>query len=408
MSKMNLESSKLLEEIYEEFGEQICLYSYLGGYYDGQALFPCTEVKDDVEWIVTSDIKNHYSSPIWTNLRKHFASKTCHEIHHCKVCSYNEKNNFTSSRQAGNRMFTEIYPIGLKEALRNVIANDYKSSDILYLHWFPSSYCNYECIMCSKAASTRRDVFEKKHKLNEHILPIIPKRKNEVLKIIENVNGIGLTGGETILQPEVHEALDHLISIGRAHEVRINLLTNASSFPDALVEKFKKFKEVIYSVSVDGTNDNIEYQRRGCKWETVAENTIKIRDNFPMVINYVLTAVSVFSVTSFLQWAYANKFDHITFFPVKDPGEHLGLDVMPDHLKKDLLQKFYAAKQDYLGDKDIDKFYYNLIESVIKLLEKSTFNQDLFEEFKVRIKLEDTASKKPLVEVVPEWKQYFE
>lgn len=410
MDRLDRDKNKILEEIYKEFGDQICLYSYLGGFFDGKALFPCTEIhSNDVRWFVGKDIKSTYSNEFWRNMRRHFATKTCHENEYCHVCSFNEKNNFSSSRIAGNRMFTEIMPDEVIETVRNIQNNDF-DSEIKYFHWFPSHYCNFECIMCSRASSTRREAFENKNNLNRDILPIIPtaENKKEVYEILKKVNGIGLTGGETILQPEVHEALDYLISIDRAKYVRINLLTNASSFPDKLVAKFKKFKEVTYSVSIDGTDDIIEYQRRGAVWKEVAANTLKIRDNFPMVINFVVTSVSIFGVIDFLRWARSHEFNHITFFPVKEPGEHLSLDTMPDKLKKNLLEKLYNEKINYSGDNNFDKFYSNLLESVIVLLEQSKYDFSLMQTFIERIKLEDAVSKKPLVEVVPEWKQYFE
>lgn len=406
----NDNENPLLKKVYEEFGDQICLYSYLGAYYDGKNIYPCTEIIDKThEWKVSWNIKETFqNSQTWIDLRKHYSKSSCHENEWCKVCSINEKNNFRSSRQAGNQLFTEIFPAELISTIKKIIANDFRSPNIIYFHWFPSNYCNYECIMCSGAASSKRLNFERKNQINDDIIPIAPYfslRKDQVLEIIDDINGIGLTGGETILQPEVHKVIDYLIEIGRSHEVRINLLTNASEFPDDYVEKFKKFKEVIFSVSVDGTDDIIEYQRRGSNWKQVAANTIKIRDNFPMVINYVLTAVSVFSVVSFLNWARLNFFTHITFFPVKEPGEHLSLDAMPDNMRQNLLDELNLEKNNLDNDAQI---YINLLDDVIRFLEQSSFDIYLHYKFKYMIKLEDTASKKSLTEIIPQWLPYFE
>lgn len=413
MDKFNREENRVLDEIYKEFGEQICLFTYFGGYFDGDSLYPCTEIHSgDAKWVVdTGDIKSTFSNDHWRDLRRHYASKTCHDNKYCHVCSFNEQNNFSSSRLAGNRFFAEIIPEGLIETIRDVQKNNF-DSEIKYFHWFPSHYCNFECIMCSKASSTRREAFENKNNLNKEMIPINPvsnsKNKTEIYEILKNVDAIGFTGGETILQPEVHAALDYLISINRAQHIRINLLTNASSFPDAIVQKFKQFKEVVYSVSVDGTDDIIEYQRRGAVWKDVAANTLKIRDNFPMVINFVVTAVSVFGVIDFLRWASTHKFEHITFFPVKEPGEHLVLDVIPDELKKPLLDNLYKERVNYSSNNDFDKFYLGLLDDIINLLEKSRYNDVLMKTFVKRIKLEDAVSKKPLVQVIPEWAPYFE
>lgn len=408
--------NQALEEIYKEFGEQICLYTYFGVFYDGHTIFPCTEITGNSasnykEWTVDHNVVTTFSNSQFKTLRRHYIEKSCHDMDMCKVCSFNEQNNFGSSRQAGNNHFAELYPTPgeLVNKIRTIIQNDFYVDELLYLHWFPSNYCNYECIMCSGASSTKRHQFEIKHLNKDKVISILsyPAKEQpveQIYEILKSVNGIGFTGGETLLQPEVIAAIDYLIKIDRAQYVKLNFLTNASSFPDDVVARLKKFKQVVYSVSVDGTGDIIEYQRRGAIWATVAANTLKIRDNFSIVINFVITAVSIFGVIDFVKWISKHKLIDITFFPVKEPALHLSLDVLPAVLKNELLTTLKQEKTAYSDE----LYYLELLDSVIDLLELSQFNQTLFNNFVTSIRIEDGVSNKSLIEIIPEWAPYFE
>ena len=113
--------------------------------------------------------------------------------------------------------------------------------------------------------------------------------------LLKDVKILGFTGGETVLQPEVLKLIDYLIERDWAKNMIITMLTNASAFPDELIAKFERFKKVLYTVSVDGLGDVIEYQRRGAKWADVAANAIKINE-CPVthnIVNHVVTAINV-------------------------------------------------------------------------------------------------------------------
>ena len=393
-----------LDDIYQEFGSNICLAPFIAGWYstasEQNTLRPCSVTYgnwDFTENTITAELNNDR----WINLRKMFIHGSCHDNLSCITCSQSEKNNSVSFRQQNNKSYAEMLPVDLVDTVKKIIKNDYKVDQIHVLEYFPSNYCTYECIMCNGGASSARGTFElknfgKKSKLFSN--PYAP----DFYEVLHKLNVLNLTGGETILQPQLHKLIDYLIEHNIAKNVIITMLTNCSSFPDQLVYKFKQFKDCYYTLSLDGVEDVIEYQRRGAVWSEVSANAIKINKTFGSVVNYVLTAVNVFSFDKFVAWLHQQHLD-IVFVSLENTTGYLSVETIPDALKLPLIEKLKAEKNKYTEQWCVD-----LLSNVIDILTSVTHKPHLVEQFVTHILIEDRASKKPLIEVVPEWRPYFE
>lgn len=405
-----------LQSIYDEFGEDICLYPFFGAFYQTNnkvgsenslqynSVRPCSvilESNQDVWNISSNQIIDSRNNDYWQEVRKNFIERSCHAVSGCSACSYNEKNGATSARKMNNHFFTEFLSCNIIEEVKSIIKNDFKSDKILALDYFPSNYCNYECIMCDGGASSTRFTFEVKVQGIKQVMKINDV-DSDFYKILDTVEIINFTGGETILQNQVKSIIDYLIHTGRAKNIIITLISNCSGLPDKLEDKLRQFKDVFFTISIDGTGDVIEYQRRRSNWETVAKNSIQIYRTFGSVVNYVLTAINVFRFGDFVRWAHLNNMDRITISPVFR-HEYYSLAVIPDEIKIELLQKLRADKTEYQNDHK----WASLFDQVISVLEKSIHNSNLIPEFIKHIRQEDTVSKKKLVEVIPEWQPYF-
>jgi hypothetical protein len=193
----------------------------------------------------------------------------------------------------------------------------------------------------------------------------------------------------------------------------VTILTNASDFPDDILEKFKQFKKVLYTVSVDGVGDVIEYQRRGADWPTVEQNVFKIHQS-PVVheiVNYVATAINVLSAMDFVDWCHDNNLKFIAISAVFQ-HDKLGVAAMPPELKDIALQRLTEGRKRYehylnLSYKNYERNYVTTIDRLINTVENAKFSQAALTNFIKHIKLEDSFSKKPLREVVPEWAPWF-
>ena len=393
-----------LEKIYEEFGNNICLFPFMAGFYSTSrqhTIRPCSLATG--EWnIENNSILDTINNATWTDLRENFIQGSCHTSAICTRCSAAETAGGDSARQLNNRYFADNLQIDIIASINNIIANNYITTHIASLDYMPSNYCDYACIMCSGGASTRRGAFEIKvySKTKEVTIKNIDIA-DDFYQILNGVELLNFTGGETILQKQVHTLIEYLIAHDLAKNITITMLTNASTYPTKLIEQFTKFKNIFYTISIDGIGDVIEYQRRGASWSTVEANATQLWNSKGCVVNYVLTAVNVFRFTEFLAWAYNNKINRI-FISMVFNVDYLSVAVIPVELKTTLIYKLEEEKMHYT-----DQYYIDLLNCVITILNNIDANSTLLPRFIKHIRLEDTASKKTLVEVVPEWAPYF-
>lgn len=406
-------SKNNLNDIYNEFGTQICLYPFLNGLYQtnhvdpelarANSIRPCSVILDqDLDaWNIKTTIAEARNNDKWKTCRRAFIEQDSSAVPACSACTYNESNGATSARQLNNQFYVEHLSVDIIDEVRQVIANDYVSNKIVTMDYYPSNYCNYACIMCAGGASSGRHTFELKYLgLKRNI--ILNEPNTDFYDLVKDLEVINLTGGETILQKQVEDLMDYLIAHDLAQNIIITLITNASSYPTKLMEKFKQFKDVFYTISIDGIGDIIEYQRRGANWQEVANNSVRIYNNFGSIINCVLTAVNVFGIVDTLNWLKENNMDKICISPVFREL-HLSADAIPVEIKLPLINKIEAARAQETNPKFIE--YYN---QVLGVLTGTEFNPLTLEKFVRRIRIEDQVSKKKLADVVPEWAPYFE
>jgi MoaA/NifB/PqqE/SkfB family radical SAM enzyme len=422
-----------LDRIYQELGSDICLYPFFGAFYQTNNVIPRAETsrpnsvrpcsivraQDPSKWdIVNQSIVDARNSPAWKQIRADFLAGKFHDIHDCRDCSYNERSGTTSPRQMNNKFFSEKFDIDIVEEVREIQRNDLDVHDIIALDYYPSNYCNYQCIMCAGGASSQRQTFEVKF-MGRDEKNSLNAPDADFWEILDRVSIINFTGGETVLQKQVLQVMDHLINNQRADSCLITLLTNASSSPNELTDRFQHFQDVIYNVSIDGTGDVIEYQRRGCDWPTVEANSLEILNhtNIGCVINFVLTSVNVLSAMDFVDWCYDhnigpkkdadNQVSFINISPVFRVDE-LGMGALPPSLREIAQQRLQQGQDRYrMLDTPMSRFYVTIIQRVLDVISNTAWSQNLTDRFVEHIRIEDKVSKKKLVEVVPEWQPWF-
>lgn len=429
-------SNNDIDKIYEEFGKDICLYPFFGAFYQTNnvvnkedpasdypnSVRPCSLVQADDRhsWdIVDGNIHQSRNTALWKEMRTRMLNGEFHEIYECRSCSYNEKTGATSPRIQNNKLLAETLSVNLSDEINRIINNDNTVDDIITLDYYPSNYCNYQCIMCAGGASSKRHTFEVKH-LGYNDKIIVNDADPDFMDILDRVEVINFTGGETVLQKQVFDVVDHLVNTGRSSDVVITLLTNGSSSYADVEERFSSFKKVIYNLSVDGVGAVGEYQRRGSKWHEVEQNAIYMFDKkLPLVINYVLTAVNVFSFMDFIDWL-----ERVNFGPESEKDwlygsfvnispvfrcDYLGQGALPEELRTVALSRLAMGLHRYKSqDTAMSKMLTTLIQRVVDVINTTPFNPDDLEAFKQHILIEDSVSAKPLVEVVPEWAPYFQ
>lgn len=391
-----------LKNLYDNFGENICLFPFFGVFTSSTSVKPCCVISGQSP-IVNNNLLETVNLPYWKDLRKKFLEKSCHDIPECKTCSLAEKNNTHSTRLSNNQFYSEHFQIDIVKKINEIVKNNFTINEILSIQHMPSNVCDFECIMCYGESSSKRFAFEHKYK-NQKLKSIPIYKPNDLYNILHNVEILSLTGGETILEPEVSKIIDYVVSNDLAKNISLHLLTNASTYPTAFEEKFSKFKKINYVVSLDGIGDILEYQRRGANWNVVKENSEKIIKNYGAVINCVVTAVNIFRIDDFFDYCYNQKYTDINFTLVYQ--EYLKPAIIPTELKKTLYEKLDKKKKLLNKNSKLDNIYINLYNNALHMLQQDAPN--LLQNFIHYIKYEDLASKRKLKEILPEWKPYFD
>jgi molybdenum cofactor biosynthesis enzyme MoaA len=304
---------------------------------------PCSVIQAGPEWDVQdSSITDTRNTRVWKDLRQSFLDGRMPMS--CGTCINAERVGASSPRQLNNAYLFEHLDIDILAEVKQIVEAGLIADSIYALDYMPSNYCNYACVMCYSGASSQRYTFDigQGRAIKYEINPV----DSDFFDVIKDVKILGFTGGETILQPEVNRLIDYAIEQGFARDMIITILTNASDFPDSLVEKFKKFKKVLYTVSIDGVGAVIEYQRRGARWATIVENVQKIQAS-PVheVVNHVVTAVNILGAMDFVDWCYANNLKYISISHVFQ--EHLGIAAVPPELKTVALERLTTGRKRY-------------------------------------------------------------
>jgi len=409
-----------VDKLYATYGKKMCLAPFVNSFYSTCGVVdpdqtvvnfvrPCSVIQAGPEWdIQNSNITATRNNKVWQDLRQSFLDGKMPMS--CGTCINAERVGASSPRQLNNTYLFEHLAIDILAEVKRIVDADLIADNIYALDYMPSNFCNYACVMCYSGASSQRYTFDIRQ--GRQIKYEINSVDGDFFDVVKDVKILGFTGGETILQPEVNRLIDYVIEQGLATDMIITILTNASDFPDALVEKFRQFKRVLYTVSIDGVGDVIEYQRRGARWATIVENVAKIQAS-PVheVVNHVVTAVNILGAMDFVDWCYSNNLKYISISHVFQ--EHLGIAAVPPELKAVALERLYAGRKryehwampEYSNHEKVQ--YVQTIDRLISTVEGVEFKPAALTKFIEHVRLEDTASKKPLCKVVPEWAPWF-
>jgi sulfatase maturation enzyme AslB (radical SAM superfamily) len=412
-------SKKDVKKLYSTYGDRMCLAPFVNSFYStcgvvdpdqtvSNFVRPCSVIQAGPQWDVEqSSITDTRNNTIWKDIRQSFLDGKMPMV--CGTCINAERVGASSPRQLNNEYLFEHLDLDIMSAVEQIVNNNLTADSVYALDYMPSNFCNYACVMCYSGASSQRYTFDIKQGIKSKYE--INEVDRDFFDIVQDVKILGFTGGETILQPEVNRLIDYVIEQGLAQDMIITILTNASDFPDSLVEKFKCFKKVLYTVSIDGVGDVIEYQRRGAKWATIQQNVQKIHAS-PVheIVNHVVTAVNILTAMDFVDWCHANDLKFASISHVFQ--EHLGVAAMPTELKELALSRLKQGRKRYehylLPEYNNYEYgYVNTIDRLISTIEHVEFNPTALTKFIEHIKLEDTVSKKPLGQVVPEWAPWF-
>ena len=169
---------------------------------------------------------------------------------------------------------------------------------------------------------------------------------DRVREVSSRLRYIYFTGGEPFLVPAMHEMLDYLIDNDYAGDIQLRFDTNLSVINSKLIDKLKKFKNILMCVSIDEVGERYELIRFPGKFDNLISN-IKILQDNGVEIHYISTCVGIASIYSMIRVnAVAKDLNIPTEYRFLEGPSWLDLRHLPKSAKLEIIEKYKDAGVD--------------------------------------------------------------
>lgn len=213
------------------------------------------------------------------------------------------------------------------------------------LHW--SSVCNLKCITCCPEQSSSIAKEERKpvwHTSTEAADTVIDKLVDNQYEL----NEIYMSGGEPSLINHNLRLLKRLDkNIDTSFRVNSNMMFDDNN---EFIKELLKFKNVMFTISVDGMGDRFNYIRRGADWNTLLKNVSRMRETHADCrinsVFFVGTASSIIDIHAF----FRNEFGIDDFTINQESMDHpeIWARNLPDRVKESITKDM----EDYMKSND--------------------------------------------------------
>ena len=312
------------------------------------------------------DPKKYWNTDFYKSIRKKLLNNKIPE--QCKVCFNEEKLGYKSKRLWENEEWSK--KISFEEIISNCTDGESKY-DIKYLDLKLGNNCNFECITCNAADSSR--VYKKFQNIklnNSEIQNYIsyglnekydwfknnPKFWNSIYNSLDNIQGIYIIGGEPTINKEFDNLLEKCIETGNANHIKLRFNTNGSTLTNKQISMYKEFKEVIINLSLDGIEEYHEKIRRPSKWKDMLSNIKRYEDlsknkNITVDIDCTVSILNINHIPDFIKWKLKNLSNinsksfrgliglHLLYYP-----KFLSIKCLSEDEKKAVTKKFQELK----------------------------------------------------------------
>lgn len=264
--------------------------------------------------------------------------------------------------------------------------------------------CNLACRSCNSYSSSGWIKEEKKlfpdikiYSHNNFYKDI--EYQSELAELAKTVTHVYIMGGEPFLSTDLkyHSAFLDLL-LDRADQITLKYTTNCTVTPsEEMWRKFKRFKNIEFHLSIDGTGPVFEYTRFPAKWEEVLQNIKKYQTwanttpNFKISIGHTVSILNVYYLPDFLIWCLKNKLDRPYIGMVHWP-DHYNIRNLPKEIKKiigDKLSKYHVKEVvSYMQEKDEQPKQFDKFLDVTRVLDqerKTTIEQSLPEFYNILV-----------------------
>jgi len=296
--------------------------------------------------------------------------------HPCNKCSVAEYHKLTSYRKTFNDLVTP-------------------SSGLQFVDIRNTNLCNLKCRYCGPHYSSQwADELGR--------FPIIENQDIHDFKDIlfnDSLHWMYFTGGEPLINGEHWNLLQELVETKKASQISLMYNTNLTTikYKDKnIIDIWKQFKQVNLLCSIDAIGEPLEYIRSGASWDKIKSNLVQLLDastnlNIKLTLAPTLTILNLWFIDELYLYAKSNSLP-VNLNILTGP-DYLALDVVPDSLKAQALDKINKLESQYNIDANTILHIKNLINNNI--------NQDLFQQTISHILLLDKLRGEKLFDLLP-------
>lgn len=268
----------------------------------------------------------------------------------CKKC-YDEEAEGIASKRLWETYTWENEGTDITELVKSTAEDGSVPFKLNYLDLRLGNTCNLKCIMCSPHDSSK---WVKDHAIvfDKFESPLIKKQMKwdikefnnswhenpalweEIYQQIPNITHLYFAGGEPLMIKEHTMFLQKIIKTGYAKNINLRYNSNGMLVSQEFIDLWKNFKQVKYSVSLDGIGHRGEYIRYPLDWKRVEENLWMLEntpDNIQPRIACAVQILNIKHIPDFIKWKVTSNFKKLNMEPTID-GHTLGGGLMSVHL----------------------------------------------------------------------------
>jgi organic radical activating enzyme len=349
--------------------KNICYLPWVGVDISPQGEFkPCCKYKNTI----ADTLDDYLSSRELSNLQQDFLNNQ--QSPGCQRCWDDESAGIPSKRQLDwQYIFQERKP----------------KLDRLAVLSFPfGNSCNLACRICGSYSSSTWSVEAKK------LLPIFPdtpifkhQRFYKDKSFIENIKSlcgellhVEFPGGEPFINgiKEQLDFLDFLIDNG-SENISLHYITNVTKFPEqAFWDRWQHFKKVDIQLSIDGTDQQFEYNRWPAKWTPVLKHIrhyqkkAQLNSWLQLSISHSVSIFTVYYLPEFLTWCREMELPKPYLGMVSSP-KYYNVKALPKEIKDKVKQKLASFNLEnvvkYMNSEDLSADF-KIAQQLIKTLDQ--------------------------------------
>lgn len=337
-------------------------------------ILPCCKYRpaptDPVFNIQTHPLKQYADSAFLQEIKQDFLNDKWPRG--CVRCEVEEQNNILSKRQLDHERWQEHY------AQYDLNSDQWLTATIAF-----GNTCNLKCITCGSHSSSRwqeeyREIYGRDF---QHVKFYRNDFVDDFVSQAPGIIHLDIPGGEPFLSgvPEQKKLLKHYIDTGRAADITLHYVTNATIFPDQdWWQLWSHFREIDMQLSIDGIGDRYEYIRYPAVW-TNTEQTVHTYvqqeqsiPNLRLSVSHTVSAYNIFYLDEFFTWCRG----------VGLPRPWLGRVHAPSHMQPEV----WPNKQ-YIVDQLMQSAHED-VQNWARLI-KNVDHSDQFDEFCRRLHQHD-------------------